>query len=192
MRIIAGTLRGRLLQAPRGTASRPTLDRVRQALFDRLWHAPWAGRAVVEGASVLDAFAGSGALGLEALSRGAARALFLDTSAAARAAIHANLAACRLAGSARVLAVDSTRPPMPLWESDLIFLDPPYGQGLVEAAIEALGRAGWIAPGSLLVVERGADEPPLMSAAPLALLDSWRQGPAQLSAYRSAAEIQPR
>ncbi|MGH6955198.1 MAG: RsmD family RNA methyltransferase, partial [Caulobacteraceae bacterium] len=100
MRIVAGTFRGRPLVAPKGQSTRPTADRVRQALFDRLEHAPWA--PSIEGARVIDLFAGSGALGLEALSRGAAFCLFVDEAEAARRAIGDNLAALGLQGAARV------------------------------------------------------------------------------------------
>lgn len=157
-RIIAGRLRGRRLVVPPGLATRPTAERVRQALFDMLWHAPWAGRAAVEGAQVLDAFAGTGALGLEALSRGAAAASFLETDRAALAALRANVAACRAEAEARVIAADATRPPRAASPCDLLFLDPPYGQGLLPRAVAALAAAGWIAPGALLCVELGASE----------------------------------
>ena len=89
MRIIAGRWKGRALVAPPGLATRPTSDRARQAIFDQLWHAPWAGRAVVENATVLDGFAGTGAMGLEALSRGAARVFFMEQDRAALAALQA-------------------------------------------------------------------------------------------------------
>ena len=108
MRIVAGLWRGRALLAPKGEATRPTADRVRQALFDMLLHAPWAGRDSVVGATVLDAFAGTGALGLEALSRGAAHAHFLERDRAALAALRANIAA--LKASATLHATDATRP----------------------------------------------------------------------------------
>src|SRR5919202_3353208 len=126
MRIIAGRHRGRRLLAPVGRGTRPTADRVRQALFDMLWHAPWAGRARIEGARVLDAFAGTGALGLEALSRGAAAATFLETDKAALAALRANIAACREEARCRVLAADAMKPPRAAAPCDLLFLDPPY------------------------------------------------------------------
>jgi 16S rRNA (guanine966-N2)-methyltransferase len=158
-RIIAGRLRGRRLLVPPGLATRPTAERMRQALFDMLWHAPWAGRGVVEGARVLDAFAGTGALGLEALSRGAAAASFLETDRAALAALRANVAACRVEGESRVIAADATRPPRAASPCDLVFLDPPYGQGLLPRAVAALAAAGWIAPGALLCAEVGAAEP---------------------------------
>jgi 16S rRNA (guanine966-N2)-methyltransferase len=159
MRIVAGTWRGRTLLAPAGAATRPTADRLRQALFDMLLHAPWAGRAVIEGATVLDAFAGTGALGLEALSRGAARAVFIERDRAALAALRANIAACKAEAECTVLHADTTRPP-PGQVCDLVFLDPPYGQELVPQAITALAAAGWLAPGALLVAETGRDEPP--------------------------------
>ena len=155
MRIVAGTWRGRALVAPRGDATRPTSDRVRQALFDMLLHAPWGGRELMEGAEVLDAFAGTGALGLEALSRGAGRAWFMERDRAALAALRVNIAA--LAAEARVIAGDATRPPRGT-PCRLVFLDPPYGRELGPAAVAALAAAGWLAPGAVLVLETGRDE----------------------------------
>ena len=157
MRIVAGAWRGRTLLAPPGAATRPTADRVRQAVFDRLLHASWAGRAVVEGAQVLDAFAGTGALGLEALSRGAASAIFLERDRAALAALRANVTACRADARCRVLAGDVLRPP-PGPPCGLVFLDPPYGAGLLLPAVLALRHAGWIGSGAVLVAETGAGE----------------------------------
>ena len=157
MRIIAGAWRGRNLVAPPGAATRPTADRVRQALFDMLLHAPWGGRELLDGARVLDGFAGTGALGLEALSRGAAHVTFLERDRAALVALRANIEACRAGERALVLAVDVTQPP-PGRGCSLIFLDPPYGQGLVKLALARLERAGWVAPGALAVVETGRDE----------------------------------
>ena len=182
MRIVAGAWRGRTLAAPRGTATRPTADRVRQALFDRLLHAPWGGRACIEGALVLDAFAGTGALGLEALSRGAAHATFFETDRAALAALRANVAACDAGALCTVLAVDATAPPSPKAPCRLVFLDPPYRRGLPLAAIGKLAEAGWLAPSCLLVVETAHDEalPPL----PGEILDERRDGPARISVLR--------
>jgi 16S rRNA (guanine966-N2)-methyltransferase len=159
MRIIAGSHRGRRLVAPAGEATRPTAERLRQALFDMLWHAPWGGRSRIEGAEVLDAFAGSGALGLEALSRGAAGAAFLERDRAALAALRANVAACREQARARVLAADALAPPRAERACGLIFLDPPYGKGLLAPALSALARAGWLAPGSIVVAETSAEAP---------------------------------
>lgn len=159
MRIVAGAWRGRALVAPAGAGTRPTADRVRQALFDMIWHAPWGGREAVAGAAVLDAFAGTGALGLEALSRGAAAASFIEHDPAALAALRANIAACKAEASCRVLVGDALRPP-PGTPCRLVFLDPPYGKDLVPRAVSALGEAGWIAPAALLVAELGRDEAP--------------------------------
>ncbi len=158
MRIIAGALRGRVLQAPAGLATRPTAQRMRQALFDMLMHAPWAeGR--VGGARVLDAFAGTGALGLEALSRGAASCVFLEKDRAALAVVRANVAACRMETAAQVVAGDALRPPALAGAGcDLVFLDPPYGQDLVPKAVAALAAAGWITPGALVIAEIGREE----------------------------------
>jgi 16S rRNA (guanine966-N2)-methyltransferase len=158
MRIIAGRHRGRVLVAPQGEATRPTADRVRQALFDMLWHAPWGGRTTIQDQLVLDAFAGTGALGLEALSRGADHCTFIENAKPALAALRANIAACREDARSAVLAADATRPPPARVPCGLVFLDPPYGQGLVPRALAALAAAGWIAEGALVVAEAGADE----------------------------------
>ncbi len=136
MRIIGGQWRGRRLAAPPGVQTRPTAERLRQALFDILLHAPWGGRGVIEGALVLDVFAGTGALGLEALSRGAARAEFFENERAA-------------------LATRPARGPA----GQLAFLDPPYGGNLIDKALEGLTAAGRIDSGTLLVAEMGRDEP---------------------------------
>ncbi|MBL6077909.1 16S rRNA (guanine(966)-N(2))-methyltransferase RsmD [Belnapia sp. T18] len=183
MRIIAGRHRGRRLAAPAGMATRPTADRVRQALFDMLWHAPWGGRERVEGATVLDAFAGTGALGLEALSRGAARASFLETDRAALAALRANIAACREEARCTVLAADATRPPRAASPCGLLFLDPPYAEGVMERALAALA-AGWIAPDAIICAEyaTGNAVPP----PGFALLAERAHGAAQLLVLRPA------
>jgi 16S rRNA (guanine966-N2)-methyltransferase len=159
LRIVAGAWRGRTLLAPDGAATRPTADRLRQALFDMLLHAPWAGRALIDNARVLDAFAGTGALGLEALSRGAAAAVFIERDRRALAALRANITACRAEQRCTVIPGDATRPP-PGQPCDLVFLDPPYAQALVPAALAALATAGWLAQDALLVAETGRDEPP--------------------------------
>jgi 16S rRNA (guanine966-N2)-methyltransferase len=158
MRIIAGRHRGRALVAPSGEATRPTADRVRQALFDMLWHAPWGGRTTIQDQLVLDAFAGTGALGLEALSRGADHCTFIENAKPALAALRANIAACREEARSAVLGADATRPPPARVACGLVFLDPPYGQGLVPRALAALAAAGWIAEGALVVAETGAED----------------------------------
>jgi 16S rRNA (guanine966-N2)-methyltransferase len=182
MRIVAGAWRGRSLAAPAGSATRPTADRVRQALFDMLAHAPWAGRQLVEGARVLDAFAGTGALGLEALSRGAAQASFIEQDRAALAALRANIETLGAGERCRVIAGDALRPP-PGLACGLLFLDPPYGGTLLEAAVAALDRAGWIAPGALLIAEsaREAALPALGE-----FLHERAHGAARLTAWRRA------
>ncbi len=181
MRIVAGAWRGRRLVAPSGSATRPTADRVRQALFDMLLHASWGGRAAVEGARVLDAFAGTGALGLEALSRGAAHAIFMERDRAALAALRANIAACGAADRATVLPADATRPPQAEAPCGMVFLDPPYGEELVPRAVSALRGSGWLAPGALIVAETGEDEP---LAEPVAILASRAHGAARITVWR--------
>ncbi len=157
MRVIAGRLRGRKLVAPAGDATRPTAERVRQALFDMLAHAPWADDALRD-ARVLDAFAGSGALGIEALSRGAAHATFLESARPAQAAIRANIVACGEAERATILPADATRPPRAPAPCGVAFLDPPYCAGLLPRALAALAAQGWFAPAALLCLELAQDE----------------------------------
>jgi 16S rRNA (guanine966-N2)-methyltransferase len=159
LRLVAGRHRGRRLLAPDGATTRPTAERVRQALFDMLWHAPWAGREMVEGARVLDAFAGTGALGLEALSRGAAQAVFFELDRAALAALRRNIETLGEVAHARVFQGDATRPPRADAPCSLILLDPPYGKDLVPRALAALDAAGWIAPGALVVAEVAKADP---------------------------------
>ena len=119
-----------------------------------LAHAPWGGRALLDGAHVLDGFAGSGALGLEALSRGAASAVFIDSDASACSAIRQNLAACKASERARVVQADICRPP-PGYAQTLVFLDPPYGQELLPRAVSALRATGWLGLGTVVVSEVG-------------------------------------
>ncbi|MDH4385470.1 MAG: 16S rRNA (guanine(966)-N(2))-methyltransferase RsmD [Caulobacter sp.] len=165
MRIVAGTLRGRPIQTPPGQATRPTSDRARQAMFNILEHAPWA--PDLKGARVIDLFAGSGALGLEALSRGAAFCLFVETHDAARGAIRDNIEAFELFGVTRIHRRDATdlgvRPASAGPAFDIAFLDAPYHHGLTERALAELLAHGWLAPGAVIVAERGSDEAPLAS-----------------------------
>jgi 16S rRNA (guanine966-N2)-methyltransferase len=157
-RIIGGQNRGRVLRAPAGHTTRPTAQRLRQAIFDMLLHAPWAGRGLLDGAHILDAFAGTGAMGLEALSRGAGRAVFMERDEAALAALKANIALCRAEARAVIRAVDVLHPGRG-GPQQIIFLDPPYEGGLTQPAIAALRAGGWIVPGSLIIAEyaRGAE-----------------------------------
>jgi 16S rRNA (guanine966-N2)-methyltransferase len=161
MRIVAGTFRGRPLVAPKGQSTRPTADRTRQALFDVLEHAPWS--SGLAGLRVIDLFAGSGALGLEALSRGAAFCLMVETDAAARGAIGANIEALNLFGRTRVHRRDATalgaRPAADGGPFDLALIDPPYGKGLGERALGSLAAGDWLAPGALVALERGVGDP---------------------------------
>ena len=157
MRIVAGALRGKALVAPPGQTTRPTADRVRQALFDILMHAEWSGRERLEDARVLDVFAGTGAMGLEALSRGAGSVCFVEQDAAALKALRTNVAACRVADRSEIAAIDVLRIG-PGAAASLVFLDPPYGQDLVPLALARLRNAGRIAPGALIIAETGRDE----------------------------------
>lgn len=176
MRIVGGRHRGRRLVAPDGRDTRPTTDRTREALFNILAHADWA--PDLEGAVVVDAFCGTGALGLEALSRGAVRCSFLDTGRPALDAVRANVAAFGEQANAAVLRADATRPPAcpPTGQPcTLAFLDPPYAKGLAPPALEGLARAGWLADGALAVVEVGEGDP-LPPPTGFTVLDERRYG----------------
>jgi 16S rRNA (guanine966-N2)-methyltransferase len=155
MRVVGGRLRGRALVSPQTQMIRPTADRLRESLFNILAH---AFGDPVNGARVLDLFAGTGALGIEALSRGAAFALFIDERAEARALIRANIAALDLGGVSRIFRRDATRlgAAHPLPPFALVFLDPTYGRGLAERALAGAVAGGWFAPGALIVVEEAA------------------------------------
>ncbi len=156
MRIVGGRLRGRLLEAPASRAIRPTSDRLRELIFDILIHRH---AGVVEGARVVDLFAGSGALGIEALSRGAKFALFVDNGPEARALLRANVEVFALGGVTRIWRADATllgkAPAGPPFT--LAFLDPPYDKGLAGPALTGLVEGGWLAPGALVVIEESAE-----------------------------------
>jgi 16S rRNA (guanine966-N2)-methyltransferase len=157
MRIVAGKFRSARIEAPKGLTTRPTSDRVRQALFNVLEHG--APQFDFTGSRVLDLFAGSGALGLEAMSRGARFCLFVEDSAEARAAIRRNVEALSLTGATKIWRRDATK----LGEAgtmqpfDLIFLDPPYGKGLGRDALQSAAAGGWIRDGAIAVLEDRAD-----------------------------------
>jgi 16S rRNA (guanine966-N2)-methyltransferase len=155
MRIVGGSLRGRALAAPKSQAIRPTADRLREALFNILAHAY---RDPVSGARVLDLFAGTGALGIEALSRGAASALFIDDAAEGRALLRENVAALGLGGTTRIFRRDATKlgPAHPIEPFSLAFLDPPYAMGLAEKALASARDGGWLTPDALIVVEEAS------------------------------------
>ena len=156
MRIVGGRLRGRALAAPKSQAVRPTADRLREALFNILAHAYGD---PVSGARVLDLFAGTGALGLEALSRGAAFALFVDDGAEARALLRQNVEALGVAAASRIFRRDATKlgPAHPVEPFGLAFLDPPYGKGLAEKALASARDGGWLTDEALVVVEEAAE-----------------------------------
>jgi 16S rRNA (guanine966-N2)-methyltransferase len=155
MRIVGGRWRGRALTAPKSQAIRPTADRLRESLFNILAHAYGD---PITGARVLDLFAGTGALGLEALSRDAAFVLFVDDGAEARALLRGNVEALGAGGATRVFRRDATRlgAAHPVEPFSLVFLDPPYGRGLAEKALASARDGGWLAPGALVVVEEAA------------------------------------
>ena len=155
MRIVAGRFKGRALTPPRGSAVRPTSDRLRETIFNILVHGH---DDPVTGARVLDLFAGTGAMGLEALSRGAAFVQFVDHSAEGRALLRANIEALGVAGISKIFRRDATRlgPVRPQAPFSLAFCDPPYGQGLAVPALAGALAGGWLAPGALIVVEEAA------------------------------------
>jgi 16S rRNA (guanine966-N2)-methyltransferase len=184
MRIVAGTWRGRALIAPSGGTTRPTADRVRQAVFDMLLHAPWGGRETVEGVHVLDVFAGTGAFGLEALSRGASHATFIEHDRAALAALRANIAACRAEDRCTVLAIDALATPggQP---ASLVFLDPPYHHDLVPRAVARLRAVKCLGPDALLIAETARnDAPPTTDA-----LAERSHGAARITVWRETFDL---
>ena len=161
MRIIGGAHRGRAIAAPKGMATRPTTDRVRESIFNILSHRD---DFSFEGARVIDLFAGSGALGFEALSRGASFCLFVDSAAAARGAIRENQEAMALMGCTRIHRRSATHlGPKPVGLGDsfsLAFLDPPYGDDLAAPALVALRDGDWLSSEALCVIEQGKGEEP--------------------------------
>ena len=160
MRIVSGQHRGKAIATPPGAATRPTSDRARQAVFNILEHAAWAPE--LHGARVIDLFAGSGALGLEAISRGADFCVFVETDDAARGAIRENIDAFGLFGQTKVHRRDAAdlglRPASVGAPFTIAFLDPPYAKGLGEKALAELIAGDWLAPGAIVMFERGRDE----------------------------------
>ena len=160
MRIVSGKFKGRAIVAPKGRGTRPTADRTRESVFNILAHADWAPQ--LDGARVIDLFAGSGALGLEAVSRGAEFCLFVETDAAARAAIRQNIETLELTGVTRLHRRSATalgEMPSHLGASfDLAFLDPPYNKDLVRPCLGALTGGNWLGEDAICIVETGADE----------------------------------
>jgi 16S rRNA (guanine966-N2)-methyltransferase len=158
VRIVAGAHRGRVIHAPKGDRTRPTTDRVRESVFNKLTHADWA--PPLEGARVIDLFAGSGALGLEAISRGASFALFVEIEAAARGAIRTNVESMQLYGCTKLhrrSATDLGAKPEKVGKPfDIAFLDPPYGKGLGEIALARLVEGAWVSEDAIAVLEESA------------------------------------
>jgi 16S rRNA (guanine966-N2)-methyltransferase len=156
VRVVGGRLRSRPIAGPKSQAVRPTSDRSREALFNILIHAYGD---PVAGARVLDLFAGTGALGIEAISPGAAYVLFVDEGVEARALLRDNVETLGLGGVTRIFRRDATKlgPAYPLEPFDLVYLDPPYGKGLAEKALASAREGGWLKPQALIVVEEAAD-----------------------------------
>lgn len=152
MRIVAGNFRGRVLKGPSSNAIRPTSDRLRESIFNILVHAYGD---PISGARVLDLFAGTGALGLEAMSRGAKYALFVEEAAEARGLIRDNVETLSLTGATRIFRRDASKlgDMGPMEPFDLVFCDPPYGKGLAETSLASAHGGKWLAPSALIVVE---------------------------------------
>ncbi len=187
LKIVGGKHRGRTLATPEGLATRPTSSRARESLFNILAHASWRpdGTSPLIDARVLDAFAGSGALGIEALSRGAAHATFLDNDATAITLIGENLRKLGETGAAKVIRGDATNPPPCREPCDLVFLDPPYRKDQAAPALAALAKAGWLKAGTIATVELANTEnfaaPPGFEA-----IDERRYGAAKIVILRHA------
>lgn len=154
MRIVAGRYRGRRLSAPEGAATRPSSDRTRESLFNILEAGKiGGGDSLVRGARVIDGFAGTGALGLEALSRGAASVTFIENFTPALTALRANIATLEAEDACRVIDGDLLRLPRAPHGHEIVLLDPPYQQGLAEPGLRRLVEGGWLEPGALVVIE---------------------------------------
>ena len=180
MRVISGKCKGKKLFTLKGLSLRPTSDRVREAIFDILQKFPPGGK-------VLDLFAGTGALGIEALSRGAQRAVFVEGNARSGAVLHRNIEACRLSGQAELVSKDVQAGLKALEERgdsfDLIFLDPPYGKGLAYRTLQALSRSPLLAPDTLIVAEHSPDED--LASVPFLKRIDWRKyGRTEVSFFR--------
>lgn len=189
MRICAGRLRGRKLAAPEGSDVRPTAERTRAAIFDRLLNGGLferlTGRRTLERSCILDGFAGTGAMGLEALSQGGDRALFIEHDPAALAALRANIANAGVTDRARVIAADLlTIGPSPA-AADLVLLDPPYGRNLLAPALQKLLEKGYLAEPAAIVAECGRTEP-VTPPAGIETVDERRYGRARIVFLRRA------
>ena len=182
MRIVGGDFRGRVLATPKSDAIRPTTDRTRESLFNILAHAYGD---VLAGARVLELFAGTGAVGLEALSRGAAAALFVEMSVEGRGLLRNNIEALALQGRAKIFRRDATAlgSAGTIEPFSFLFADPPYGNGAGEKAFAAAAAGGWLVPGALSILEEHADVEPHCPAT-FELLESRRFGDTRMHFYR--------
>lgn len=184
MRIVGGKFKGRGLVSPADQGTRPTSDSVREAIFNILAHG--IAGFTLEGARVMDLFAGTGALGLEAISRGGRFCQFVDESAEARGLIRRNADSLGVVGLAKIWRRDATRlgPCAPQTPYDLVFADPPYGKGLGEKTLASLVEGGWLAPGAVVVLEE-AEKAAVKDVAGLTLLDRRVYGDTQVRIYRA-------
>ena len=191
MRIIAGAYRGTKIEAPKGRNSRPTADRAREALFNVMEHGDFPRLA---GTRVIDLFAGSGALGLEALSRGADYALFVETDAKARGAIRANIEALGLYGATRIHRRSAEKlgamPASAGGPFDVAFLDPPYGRDMPAPCLEGLDRGGWLKPDAIAVLEQGVGEAPTQAVG-FTQLETRDYGAARVTFFRYSPAAPP-
>jgi 16S rRNA (guanine966-N2)-methyltransferase len=184
MRIVGGTHRGRPIAAPPDRTTRPTIDRVRESLFNMLLHSPTlmtdAGRSRLEGGIVVDPFAGSGALSFEALSRGAHHAYLFEIDPAARRTILRNAETLDMAGRITLRGADALHPGPAPAPADLVLMDPPYRSGIGTQVLTALARQGWLKPDALAIVETDAKGSFAIPPG-FALLEERQQGPARLT-----------
>jgi 16S rRNA (guanine966-N2)-methyltransferase len=189
MRVIAGTAKGRRLRTLRGRAVRPTADRVKEALFSML-----QSRFDLDGAVLLDLYAGSGALGIEGLSRGAAHVVFVEQVGAARQVLEANLVACGVAPRGRILALPARRAVTDLAasgeQSDGVLLDPPYGLGLADEALAQLAAAGLMASGGWVAAEHHVDDVLAEAYGPLRLTAARRYGKTAVALFSDSRMVE--
>ena len=171
-RIIAGKFKGRRLEVPSGVAIRPTTDRMRERVFSILMHGTYPD---MNGARTADLFAGTGALGLEALSRGAAHVTFVEKAPSSVACIKANIETVKAAGDTDILQKDACHLPAVPAPYDFIFMDPPYNKGLVNPALDSLCENGWLAPDGVIICELARDDT-LSLPLDLELIDERSQG----------------
>lgn len=183
MRIVGGKFRGREINGPAGSVTRPTSDRVRESIFNILAHG--IADFALEDARVMDLFAGTGALGLEALSRGAKFCLFVEEDSPARGVIRTNADSCGVIGQCKIWRRDATDlgPSAPQSPYGLVFVDPPYGKGRGEKALISLVSGGWLAPQAIVVLEE-AEKAEVTDVAGLNLIDSRIYGDTQVRIYR--------